>query len=600
MTISRFLGSFGEHSMHLCLLEDISERKAAEDLLWESERSKSVLLSHLPGMAYRCDYDKNWTMRYVSEGCYELTGYHPEILIDNRELSYNDLTAPEYRETNWEEQNRILKNRQHFSIEYQIITKDGSRKWVMEKGRGIYDEQGKVVALEGIILDISKRKSYENRLKYDSDHDRWTGLYNRTYLENLLQRDAATANTEKRALISINLTDVQSLTITYGFHYTQDLMKKAADTVKQYCTEKQSLYNTYENRFVFYVRGYYDKNELLSFCDMVVGTLEPLFSRERVIGGIGVLEIDEENCSQVDQMLKNLLVASENAITQTDTGFGLRFYDETMKAAIEREQDIKQTLEKIIGDEEDDAFFLNYQPVLDLKTDKICGFEALARLKIEGYGWVPPLEFITIAEKTKLIVPLGKKIFRHALRFIKRLEDTGFGDINVSVNISVMQLLHESFVEDVSAMIKDARVNAHSLALEITESVFSQNTESINLILQALKNVGITIAIDDFGTGYSSLSREWELHVDCLKIDKFFVGKLMVLPEDKLITGDIISMAHRLGHCTVAEGVEFEEQRAYLTKHGCDKIQGYLISKPLDEETAVNLILESAKTNADI
>jgi EAL domain-containing protein (putative c-di-GMP-specific phosphodiesterase class I) len=348
---------------------------------------------------------------------------------------------------------------------------------------------------------------------------------------------------------------------------------------------------------VFYLKGYNDKDELFAFYDTIIATLDPLLASERISIGIGILEIDEEVDKNADQLLKNLLITSERAIAQTETGFGLCFYDEEVKAAIEREQDIKQTLEKIINGGENGSFYLNYQPIFDLKADKICGFEALARLNIERHGRIPPLEFIPIAEKTKLIVPLGKIIFRQALRFIKRLEGMGLDEINVSVNISVMQLLHESFVQDISAMIKDARVKAQSVALEITESVFSDNTEEINLILKALKNEGIALAIDDFGTGYSSLSREWELHVDCLKIDKFFVDKLMELPPEKVITGDIISMAHKLGHCVVAEGVEFEEQKEYLKKHGCDKIQGYLISKPLDEDDAVKLTAANGSPN---
>jgi PAS domain S-box-containing protein len=226
MTVSPFPGEYGETTLHLCLLEDISVRKEAEDSLRESERSKSVLLSHLPGMAYRCDYDRDWTMRFVSEGCYELTGYRPESLIGNRVLSYNEVIAPEYREALWRAWEQILWERTHLNYEYQIITADGSRKWVLEKARGIYAEQGEVVALEGIILDISSQKAFEEKLKYDGDHDRWTGLYNRSELESLLMSDAQAKSNEKRALVSINLTDIQSLASTYGFHYIRDLIKK--------------------------------------------------------------------------------------------------------------------------------------------------------------------------------------------------------------------------------------------------------------------------------------------------------------------------------------------------------------------------------------
>lgn len=171
---------------HICLAQDISKRKEIEKALAESERSKSVLLSHLPGMAYRCNYDREWTMYFVSEGCFELTGYTPENLLYNKDLSFNSLIAPDYRDLLWKEWERTLAKRLPFKYEYEIITANGERKWVLEMGQGIYGEQGEVEALEGIILDISDRKEIENNLRHNHEHDRWTGLYNRNYLETLL------------------------------------------------------------------------------------------------------------------------------------------------------------------------------------------------------------------------------------------------------------------------------------------------------------------------------------------------------------------------------------------------------------------------------
>lgn len=134
-------------------IHDITKRKEAECALAESERSKSVLLSNLQGMAYRCDYDHEWTMQFVSSGCFELTGCLPENLLHNRDMSFNDLITQEYRESLWKEWEHILSKRQPFRYEYEIITAKGKRKWVLEIGQGIYNEQGKVEALEGIIID---------------------------------------------------------------------------------------------------------------------------------------------------------------------------------------------------------------------------------------------------------------------------------------------------------------------------------------------------------------------------------------------------------------------------------------------------------------
>ncbi|MGB3911825.1 MAG: PAS domain S-box protein, partial [Thermacetogeniaceae bacterium] len=190
----------------ICLIQDITERKMMEKALIESERSKSVLLSHLPGLAYRCKHDREWTMEYISHGCMKLTGYAPESLLNNRDLSYNDLIAPEYRELVRKEWKRILAQRLPFKYEYEIITANGERKWVLEVGEGVYDNSGEVEALEGIIIDISDRKAMEDILKYNQEHDRSTGLYNLNYLFNLLTSDADKKTAEKRALVGLNLS----------------------------------------------------------------------------------------------------------------------------------------------------------------------------------------------------------------------------------------------------------------------------------------------------------------------------------------------------------------------------------------------------------
>lgn len=583
---------------YMCLIQDITKEKIIEAELLESERSKSVLLSHLPGMTYRCNYDPEWTMQYVSLGCYDLTGYRPESLLFNRDLSFNDLIAPEYRKPLWDEWKRILANRMPFKYEYEIITESGERKWVIEMGQGIYDEQGGVEALEGIILDISDRKEFENKLKYNSEHDRWTGLYNRAYLEDLLQKDAD-KKLRKRAVISINLSPIQSLTTSYGFHYTQDLIKKIADTLKTYCSDQCLLFNTYENRFVFYIKKYKNKSELLEFCKAVANTLENILMVERVGGGIGVLEINPDNSSDVDTLLKKLLIASEKALNTYEREFAICFYDDDMEAQITRAEDIKRELAKAASDEDDGGLFLLYQPILDLKQNRICAFEALARLKSDKLGIVPPLEFIPIAERTKLIIPLGYKIIKKSLAFLNRLKASGYGSVGVSINVSVIQLLNNDFLENLFKIIADMGANPENICIEITESVFASNYQEINNIIGHLQETRLHIAIDDFGTGYSSLARERELQVNCLKIDKHFIDKLLITKPEKAITGDIISMAHKLGHCAIAEGVEHKKQLKDLQSFCCDKIQGYLIGRPLDEGAAIAL-LEKTIPNAPV
>ena len=583
---------------HICLIKDITERKAIEKALHESERSKSVFLSHLPGLAYRCNYDDDWTMQYVSEGCLNLTGYPPESLLYNRDISYKDIISPEYWESLYKEWERILAKRQPFIYEYEIITATGERKWVLERGQGIYNENGEVEALEGIVLDISDRKAVEDTLRYNYEHDRWTGLYNREYLVSVLERDIKLRKKSKKALVGISLGMMQLLTMSHGFQYSQDLIKKTAEALSQLCSDNRILFHAREYRFIFYLLDYKDKDELLDFSNKVAKILESLFITERIGGGIGILEIeDNQNGIDIDLLLRRLLIASERCINLFGRDFEISFYDEELEALVNRERDIVKTLNAIAMDNDTkDELFLQYQPIISLKTGSLVGFEALARLRTEKYGLVSPLEFIPIAEKTKLIIPIGEKVLVKALRFLRKLKERGYDDIRVSINISVVELLNPDFTNRFFELINQIQVNPGNIGIEITESVFITDFNNINHVIEKLKEAGLHIAIDDFGTGYSSLSREKELEVDSTKIDKYFIDRLLHTDLSKAITCDIISMSHKMGHTTVAEGVEHDVQLQYLKEHGCDKVQGYLISKPLDEKDALEFLDKHEKS----
>lgn len=590
MTVSHFRYAPNDEIIHLCLLEDITMHKQAEEALKESERSKSVIFSHLPGLAYRCNNDPQWTMQFVSAGCLELTGYPSESLINNKDLSFNDLIAPKYRSLLREEWSRVLPKRIPFKYEYEITTKSGEQKWVLELGQGVYNDDGEVEALEGIILDISDRKQVENNLRYVNEHDVWTGLHNLRYLEKLLKQDSKESFNAKRALISINMSTVQKLIDTHGFYYGRDLIKDIAVHLQKLCTDDRLLFSTYEIHFTFYIKNYQTKEELVAFCNSIVQVLKSVLSTERIGGGIGVFEICKDCSYSTNQLLSNILIASERAAEYSDADFGICFYDTELENKIIREQEIKRELSYIISNENDGRLYLQYQPIIDLKSNRIFAFEALARLKSDNLGNVSPVEFIPIAEKTKLIVPVGEKVFEQAFRFLKRLEKHGLSDISVSINVSVIQLLSKDFCTNLLSMIDRMQVRPQNVGLEITESVFSSDYDKINRILGELKKAGLYIAIDDFGIGYSSLARERELNVNYIKIDKYFIDRLLDEDHKKTIICDIISIAHKFNHHTVAEGVEKQSQKEYLLNSGCDKIQGYLISKPLDEDDAIDFL----------
>lgn len=218
--------------MYLKILAEKEKQYELDDKLKESERSKSVLLDNIPGMAYRCNYDEQWTMKFVSEGCIDLTGYRPQSILNNNEVSFNDLILPEYRETLLNEWKKTIEFKTPFRQEYKINSAEGKEKWVLEIGQAILDDSDNVAALEGIIIDISEQKEREERIKYISEHDDLTGLYNRKYYEEALSRLDSEINLPL-ALLLIDIDGVRLINDAFGYQEGDRLIRETAVIIGQ-------------------------------------------------------------------------------------------------------------------------------------------------------------------------------------------------------------------------------------------------------------------------------------------------------------------------------------------------------------------------------
>ena len=581
-----------EEPYQLCLIFDISNRKRLELDLYESDRSREILFSNLPGMAYRCSYDEHWTMRFISNGCFSVTGYSIEALLNNRSISFEKIIAPEYRQKLRAEWEKVIPLNEPFHSEYEIITASGERRWVMEAGQAIYDESGEPVFLEGIILDISQRKKYEHQLIHVSEYDQVTQLPNRKALEQELEKESRLPSHSKRALIAFDLHSVQVLNSLYGFDYCQQVTENLVEAFLPASDERTKLFLFNVSSFVFFVKDYRDRDSLLSFCSDVAERIEPILTRERLSYGVGAVELEAYEIQDIPKIERNLLVASERGRSSGEHRFPVCFFDDSLLASIEREQTIIQELSQIIEGEGEERYQLHFQPICDLRTGTLSGFEALSRFTSRTYGSIPPAEFIPIAERTRLIIPLGDLVMRNAIRFLAATGEAGHEDIHVTVNISSLQLFDTGFVHRLEELVRLSGVSPQRIVLEITESVFIIGYQEVNAIFRQLKALGFALALDDFGTGYSSFSREQELNVDYIKLDQYFTQRLLSIDPDRSVLADLISMIHRCGHIVVAEGVEHESQKDYLIRHDCDMAQGFLFSRPLPEREAFALVAE--------
>lgn len=233
---------------HVCMFEDITERIQTEASLKESERSMSMLLSNLPGMAYRCNYDRDWTMQFVSEGCYELTGYSPESLLHNKDITFNDLINPDFQEHLWNKWTEVLQKHAVFREEYAIITADKQVKWVFEQGQGVYNEKGEIEAIEGLIIDISKQRKREDEILFLTYHDVLSGLYNRRYYEEA----KILLDTKEKYPLSVIVGDINGLKLinsAMGHQEGDVLIQKVAAVLEQCCRPGDILARTGGDEF---------------------------------------------------------------------------------------------------------------------------------------------------------------------------------------------------------------------------------------------------------------------------------------------------------------------------------------------------------------
>lgn len=528
--------------------------------------------SSINNYEFQLDYDKKVAIQYDDEYFGQEHG-HEEIF---------ELMKPVYRDDN---------KLGTLAISYSIGELVKKTQWVY-----FLD-----VAALSILFIMIARVMYNiytknEKLKQLVYYDGITGLPNLEYLSEYYQGLIADRREEEKnknkALILIDVINYNLISLIHGYEEGNDLLKQAAKQVNTLLADNEKLFKIAESKFVIFVGQYNDKRYLRGIAEKIT-LLFDVETKDSSIDGhvtvqIGINEI-KNNQEDILDILKNAQIAAQEDYTNNDCRCS--FFNASMGHKIERKNNIENEIDSFIKGENNNIY-LDYQPQLDLKTNRICGFEALARMKSEELGQVSPIEFIPIAEESNLIIDLGLILLKKTCIFLNKLNKQGFNDIIIAVNVSVKQILRHDFANNVMKIIEETNIKASNLELEITESEVVDKFDIVNMNLAKLKNIGISIALDDFGTGYSSLARLRLLSIDRLKIDKTFIDRISKSEFENVIVGDIISLSHKLGLKTVAEGVEEEGQKSYLINNKCDIMQGYLFSKPVSQKEALQMLKE--------
>ena len=467
--------------------------------------------------------------------------------------------------------------------EAELVGQDGSLVPVTLRADAIRDEGGRPIGRITVCTDLRERKKAEKDLIHQALHDSLTGLPNRSFFSQRLDR-VFTRGQRADAVIAclfIDLDNFKVINDSLGHAAGDDLLRTVAERLKDSVRPEDMVARLGGDEFVILLEDMADPEQTAAIARRVSDQLKrpvSLAGRELfVTASIGIAAGHSGHGGP-----KDLLRDADVAMYQAKTGgkAGFVFFDPRMNAEamdrLELEMDLRRAIER--GELE-----VYYQPIVHLESSRVTEVEALLRWQHPQRGFIGPAKFIPIAEETGLIGPLGEWVLERACACGQDWQDRYPSDqpITISVNLSTRQLQQEDLVDRVRAVLEKTGLPPGRLKLEITESVMMLDSEAVLGKLHALKALGIRLAVDDFGTGYSSMAYLSSLPVDTLKIDRAFISRLGQTAEDDAIVRAILTMAKTMGLFVTAEGIESVDQLGELRALGCDRGQGYLFAKPL-------------------
>ncbi|MFA0570151.1 MAG: putative bifunctional diguanylate cyclase/phosphodiesterase [Vibrio gallaecicus] len=446
-----------------------------------------------------------------------------------------------------------------------------------------------IITVFATIMTYYQQKFREQMLVFrkESLTDFLTSLGNRkAYFDTLKTMESLPS--KQSAIIQIDLDNFKDVNESVGHDKGDKLLSMFAQELNQLSSENLSSYRLSGDEFIIIC---YEENDLTQELQSLENQLKQIAAKTYQINpysyklnfcaGIAKLE---DSMGNTEILSKNADIAVKKAKSQ---GKGnIRWYDHELIDETIRQHQIETELAAAI---ENEQFKLLYQPKVDIKSGKICGAEALIRWHHPQLGVVSPFEFIGIAEKSKLIIPIGRWVIEEATKQAKIWHDEGF-NLCVSVNVSTVQFAHDDIYTLVTSSLNTVELSPHLLQLEITETTLMQQPDNIINACNQLRKLGVTVAIDDFGVAYSSLNYLKKLPIDVLKIDKSFIDECVQRHEDHMIVRTIIQLGHNLGKTVIAEGVEDKTQLDLLADEACMHYQGYHFARPLEIDDLSTLL----------
>jgi diguanylate cyclase (GGDEF)-like protein/PAS domain S-box-containing protein len=474
-----------------------------------------------------------------------------------------------------------------------LIRRDGYKCAIEDSAAPIHDRDGQVTGAVIVFHDVSMARSVMLEMSHMAQHDVLTDLPNRLMLKDRLAQAISLArrNQHQLAVLFLDLDGFKHINDSLG-HSVGDKLLQAVATRLSNCVRKSDTVSRQGgDEFVILLPEVTHAVDAAISAAKIIAELKKAFCIGEqnlcVTASIGISTYPD-NGSDPETLIKNADTAMYDAKQRGHDNY--QFFRSDMSLRAVERQSLEGQLRYAVERQE---LLLHYQPKVNLKTRAITSVEALIRWQHPERGLLLPAQFLTIAEDTGMIVPIGQWVLHEACRQTREWLDAGLIAVPVAVNISSLEFRGEKFVEGVRAALESTSLNSRYLELELTETVLMRHAESTARALGQLRALGVRLAVDDFGTGYSSLSYLTKFPIDALKLDQSFVHDIVSGSDeasDAIVVSAVISMGKSLKHTIIAEGVETLEQVEFLQARGCDEAQGYYFSRPVVAQQFAKLL----------
>ena len=569
--------------------------------LQQSEKWHRFLINNSPDFIYTLDPQGNFT--FVNDRLEALTGFmrhellgqHYSVLIDEDDLSRAENVFNERRAGDRSTRNTELRLKCKMGMRRPRLM-HGRCKTVELTATGMYENDNnpferRFIGSYGVVKDVSERKQAEETVHYQTYHDLLTGLPNRALFRNHLGLLLAQSKRSKQSLVvlSLDLDHFKIINDSLGHSLGDELLLAIGTRLRQCLREGDTLARLGGDEFAILLPALSEQRDIEPIGRKIIHVLsEPVYIKGHevyVSASIGAC-IAPADSDTVDSLIRQSEIAMYHAKTQGRSR--LQFWESGMQAPYSERVQLEADLRRALARNE---FVLFYQPQVCLNTGEITGFEALLRWWHPQRGLLTPKDFISIAEESGVIVPIGDWVLRQASAQMADWSKAGLPQVRLSVNISARQLENPNFVDSVMRAVQVYALNGHHLELEITESLLMRDLEANAIKLGRLSATGIRIAIDDFGTGYSSFKYLSRFPIHTLKIDQSFIQELE-REENTSIVNAMVSMGRGMNLNVVAEGVETQAQLDQLQTINCHEMQGYFYSAPISSHEATAMLTE--------